>query len=90
MFSNDFSSPAIPAGGAWIKKGAAKARPLQNLRRRLQVRAESQQTAIAILHHELPLVPWHVAKAPSEFHALGGVPGIQCVGIFNITKQELG
>jgi hypothetical protein len=29
--------------------------------RRLQVRAESQQTAIAILHYELPTVPWHVA-----------------------------
>src|SRR6266852_6139200 len=51
--------------------------------RRLQVRAESQQTAIAILHHKLPLVPWHVAQSPSEFHALGGVLGIQCVGIFN-------
>src|SRR6266849_1150035 len=51
--------------------------------RRLQVRAESQQTAIAILHHELPLVPWHVAKSPSEFYALGGVLGIKCVGIFN-------
>ncbi len=51
--------------------------------RRLQVRAESQQTAIAILHHELPLVPWHVAKSPSEFHALGGVLGIKCVGIFD-------
>ncbi len=51
--------------------------------RRLQVRAESQQTAIAILHHELPLVPWHVAKSPSEFHALGGVLGIKCVGILN-------
>ncbi len=51
--------------------------------RRLQVRAESQQTAIAILHHELPLVPGHVAKSPSEFHALGGVLGIKCVGIFN-------
>jgi hypothetical protein len=50
---------------------------------RLQVRAESQQTAIAILHHELPLVPGHVAKSPSEFHALGGVLGIKCVGVFN-------
>src|SRR5260370_658073 len=49
----------------------------------LQVRAESQQTAIAILHHELALVPGHVAKSPSEFHALGGVLGIKCVGIFN-------
>ncbi len=58
--------------------------------RRLQVRAESQQTAIAILHHELPLVPWHGAESPSEFYALGGVLGIKCVGIFNVTKQELG
>src|SRR6202040_321977 len=51
--------------------------------RRLQVRAESQQTAIAILHHELPTVPWHVARSPSEFHALGGVLGVKCVGICN-------
>jgi hypothetical protein len=56
--------------------------------RRLQVRAESQQTAIAILHHELALVPWHVAKSPSEFHALGGVLGIKCVGIFNEQKKS--
>jgi hypothetical protein len=55
--------------------------------RRLQVRAESQQTAIAILHHELPRVPGHVAKPPSEFHALGCVLGIKCVGIFN---EEVG
>jgi hypothetical protein len=57
--------------------------------RRLQVRAESQQTAIAILHHELALVPGHVAKSPSEFHALGGVLGIKCVGIFAITPENL-
>src|SRR5258707_14849954 len=57
-------------------------------RRRLQVRAESQQTAIAILHHELAAVPWHVAKSASEFHALGGVLGIKCVGIFNEQKKS--
>src|SRR6266478_2538067 len=51
--------------------------------RRLKVRAESQQTAIAILHHELPLVPGHVAESASEFYALGCVLGIKCVGIFN-------
>jgi len=51
--------------------------------RRLQVRAEGQQTAVAILHHELAAVPGHVAKSSSEFHALGGVLGIDCVGIFN-------
>jgi hypothetical protein len=51
--------------------------------RRLQIRAESQQTAVAILHHEPPLAPWRVAKSPSEFYALGGVLSIQCVGIFN-------
>jgi hypothetical protein len=28
-------------------------------------------------------VPWHVAKSPSEFYALGGVLGIKCVGIFH-------
>jgi hypothetical protein len=53
------------------------------LSRRLPVRAESQQTAVAILHHELPLVPWRVAKSPSEFYALGGVFGIKSVGIFH-------
>src|SRR5260370_1416555 len=63
------------AGLRCRRKSRAKARPLQNLGRRLQVRAESQQTAIAILHHELPLVPWHVAKSASEFYALGGVLG---------------
>jgi hypothetical protein len=52
-------------------------------RRRLQVRTESQQTAIAILHHELARVPWHVGRSPSEFYALGCVLGIECVGIFD-------
>src|SRR5882762_4398420 len=52
-------------------------------RRRLQVRAESQQTPIAILYHELAAVPGHVAKSTSEFNALGGVLGIECVGIFH-------
>src|SRR5260370_12637945 len=51
--------------------------------RRLQVRAESQQTAIAILHHELAAVPWHVAKSAREFHALGSGLRIKCVGTFN-------
>src|SRR5260370_17672873 len=41
--------------------------------RRLQVRAEGQQTAIAILHHELPLVPGHVPNASSEFPPFGAV-----------------
>src|SRR5438874_2481313 len=31
--------------------------------RRLKVRDESQVTAITILHHELPRVPWHVAES---------------------------
>jgi hypothetical protein len=35
-------------------------------------------------------VPWHVAKSASELHALGGVLGIKYVGIFNVTKKELG
>jgi hypothetical protein len=51
--------------------------------RRLYVRAESQQTAPAILHHELARVPWHVGNSPSEFYALGCVLGIQCIGIFD-------
>ena len=50
---------------------------------RLQVRAESQQTAIAILHHELAPAPWHVAKSSSEFYALGCVLGIKSIGIFD-------
>ncbi len=58
--------------------------------RRLQVRAESQQTAVAILHHELAAVPWHVAKSPGECYALGGVLGIKRVGIFNGEKLEIG
>jgi hypothetical protein len=49
------------------------ARPLQNLGRRLQVRAESQQAAIAILHHELALVPGHVAKSPKSGGECGSV-----------------
>jgi hypothetical protein len=61
-------------------KSRAKDRPLQ-------VRAEGQQTAIAILHHELAAVPWHVAKSASEFYALGGVLGIKGVGIFH---EEVG
>ena len=52
-------------------------------RRRLQVRAESQQTAIAVLHHELARVPRHVGNSPSEFYALGCVLGIKCIGIFD-------
>ena len=53
---------------ATATKSRAEARPLQ-------VRAES--------HDELPPVPWHVAEAPSEFQALGGVLGIKRVGIFH-------
>ena len=45
-----------------------------------EARAESQQTAIAILHHGLAAVPGHVAKSSGEFHALG-VVGIECVAI---------
>ena len=52
-------------------------------RRTLQIRAESQQTAIAILHDELARVPWHVGKSPSEFDASGCILGIKCVGIFD-------
>src|SRR5260370_30048770 len=64
-------------------KSRAPDRVGMNSAQPLQVRAESQQTAIAILHHELPLVPWHVAKSASEFYALGAVLGIKCVGILN-------
>jgi len=41
--------------------------------RRLQVRAESQQTAIAILHDELAAVPWHVDKSPKSGGECGSV-----------------
>ncbi len=56
--------------------------------RRLQVRAESQQTATNVKSSG----EWRVTsgektksggKSPSEFYALGGVLGIKCVGVFN-------
>jgi len=56
---------------------------LEGAGRRLQVRAESQQTAVAVLHHELARVPWHVGNAPKEFYALGSVLGIKRIGIFD-------
>ena len=72
----------MPAGSAVEVKTAAK----QKLRGR--PRAESQQTAIAILHHELARVPWHVGRSPSEFYALGCVLGIGCGGIFDEQVSE--
>src|SRR5215467_7715497 len=50
----------------------------------LQVRAEGQQTAIAILHHKLTRAPRHVAKSSRELHALGGILGIERVCILDI------
>src|SRR5579871_209589 len=49
----------------------------------LDVRAESQQTAIAVLDHEPARVPWHVGNPPREFHALSCVLGIKYIGIFD-------
>src|SRR5260370_36166363 len=75
--------------GAWGTRGRDSGLgDRRDVSLRLQVRAESQQTAIAILHHELAAAPWHVAKSPSEFNALGGVLGIKCVGIFNEQKKN--
>src|SRR5437660_2342286 len=72
-----------PASTNGSRTGTTCRAPTKDDGKRLQVRAESQQTAIAILHHELPAMPGHVAKSSSEFHALGGVLGIKGVGIFN-------
>jgi hypothetical protein len=49
----------------------------------LQVRAEGEQTAVAILHDKLTRMPRHVGKSPSKFHALGCVLGVKCVRIFD-------
>src|SRR5258705_1502559 len=44
-------------------------------------------SAVAILDQELAAVPGHVAESTSEFYALGGVLGIECVGVFH---EEVG
>jgi len=69
-----FDTEIVTSGEKTKSGGERERRALEKI---LQVRAESQQTAIAILHHELALVPGHVAKSPSEFHALGRVFGIE-------------
>jgi hypothetical protein len=45
-------------------------------RQRLQVRAEGEQAAIAVLHNKLAGVPRHVSESASEFYAVGCVLGI--------------
>jgi hypothetical protein len=50
---------------------------------RLQVRAEGKQPAIAILHHKLTRVPWHVGKSPREFHASRCILSVKRVRIFD-------
>jgi hypothetical protein len=54
------------------------------MKSQLHVRAEGQQTAVAILHYKLSRVPWHVAKSPRELHSFGGVLGIKRVCIFYV------
>jgi len=49
----------------------------------LQVRAEGQQAAIAILDHEFTQVPWHVGKSAGEIHAASGIPSVKRVRIFD-------
>lgn len=56
---------------------------LRTLDGKLQVRAERQQPAIAILHHKFARLPWHVGERPGEFDALGRILRIECVGIVN-------
>ena len=52
-------------------------------RGRLQVRAEGEQTAVAILHYKLAGVPWRIGKSAREFHASGCVLGVKRVRIFD-------
>lgn len=52
-------------------------------RRWLQVRAEGQEAAVAVFDYEFAGVPGHVAQASCEFDALGGVLGIEGVGVFH-------
>ena len=52
-------------------------------RDRLQVRAEGEQTAVAILHHKLARVPWHVGESSSEFHASDCILGVKRVRVFD-------
>jgi hypothetical protein len=54
------------------------------MKSQLHVRAEGQQTAVAILHYKLSRVPWHVGKSPRELHAFGGVFGIKRICIFYV------
>jgi hypothetical protein len=50
---------------------------------RLQVRAEGEQTTVAILHYKLARVPRHVGESASELHALGCILGVKRVRIFD-------
>jgi len=50
----------------------------------LQVRAEGQQTAVAVLQYKLSRAPRHVGKSSCELHAVGGVLGIKRVCIFDM------
>jgi hypothetical protein len=51
---------------------------------KLQARAEGQQTPVAILHHKLSRVPWHIGKSPRELDAVGGVLGVKRVCVFDM------
>jgi hypothetical protein len=50
---------------------------------RLQVRAEGNQSAIAILHYKLTRVPWHVGKSAREFDASSCILSVKRVRIFD-------
>ena len=49
----------------------------------LQVCAECQQAAVAILHDKLARVPWHVGKAPRELDTSTGVLFEEGIRIFD-------
>jgi hypothetical protein len=63
--------------------GPQRGVPKRGGRDRLQIRAEGEQTTVAILHYKLARVPGHVGESPSELHALGCILGVKRVRIFD-------
>jgi hypothetical protein len=63
--------------------GPQRGVPKRGGRDRLQIRAEGEQTTVAILHYKLARVPRHVGESPSELHALGCILGVKRVRIFD-------
>ena len=73
-------SPLSPEPGDRVRDDTHQEKPRATEE---NVHPEGQQAPIAILHHELAAVPGRVANSSSELYALGGVLGIECVGIFD-------